>query len=440
MSLGLGLGLNLIRGKQYDSLGVRTLADMSFVNNATNTFSRGSSAFHPRTGVTTIANTRRRANWRVKGVNYNIDLNEQNRTNLVLRSNALSTAPWTVANLSSVVQDQTDAYGNANTAWKLTDTTDGSPTPHVIYQQLSKAASSLTYTGQCEFKILTANTRFKLQIDIIAAVAGIRVIVDSSGIITGQEAFGAGWTLTKAYVKSLGNGWYRAVVSGTSDANNNIRHRPTICDQTNNETYKGASNRSVVVARCQLEQSQHGSSYIETTSATAGRAVEGGAWTLPYTLGPESTLVGIGVPHMWEDNYSQPATFHVLTRAGTDEHGIYSVANGATRTVQAFSRDAAGARTAQWLAGASVYTMDTATVQTTRRNAGNLTLFNNGTQVANQAIVTAPWINVTSIGIGATPALTSPYHGWVGIFIINRALTNDEVSAVSALLRSGAFI
>lgn len=276
--------------------------------------------------------------------------------------------------------------------------------------------------------------------DIIAAVAGIRVIVDSDGVIRASEAFGAGWTLTKAFVRPLGNGWYRAVLSGTTDANNNIRHRPTICDQTSNETYQGSSSRAIAVARCQIEQSQHGSSYIETTSAAAGRAVEGGVWTLPYTLGPASTLIGIGIPHMWEDNYSQPTTFHVLTRAGADEHGIYSVSNGAARTIQAFSRDAAAARTAQWLAGSAVYTESMPTVQTIRRDAGNMTLFNNGTQVANQAIVSAPWINVTGIGIGSTPSATSPYHGWVGVFVINRALSNEEIAAVSSLLRGGAFV
>lgn len=417
-----------------------TLSQLSFVNDLTTTYARGSSAFHPITGSTATTNVRRRRIWRADGRDYNLDLNEQNRTNICLYGNALSTAPWTVANLAALAQNQTDAYGNANTAWTLTDTTDGAPSPHVLYQHISKAASSLPYTAQCEFKILTANTRFKLQMDIIAAVAGVRMIMDENGNIVSQEAFGAGWTLTKALITPLGGGWFRAILSGTSDANNNIRHRPTICDQSNNETYTGASSRSVALARCQIEQAVHGSSYISTTSASAARAVEGGAWTMAHTIADTGTMIGFGVPFMWEDNHVSASSFYVLARSGTDVHGIYSVSNGATRTVQAFSRDAAAARTAQYLAGSALYTRDVPAVQVARRADGSIDLFHNGSQVATAPLVSSPWTSFNTLGVGSTPAATSPYHGWVGVWTIDRALSDAEVAAVTTTLRAGAWV
>lgn len=436
----LGVGNNLWLSSGY-SRGAGVLRnELSFVNDMTTTYARGSSAFHPVTGATATTNVRRRRTWRAAGRDYSLDLNEQNRTNICLYSNALSTAPWTVANLAALAQNQTDAYGNANTAWTLTDTTDGSPTPHVIYQQITKAASSLPYTSQCEFKILTANTRFKLQMDIVAAVAGVRMVVDSSGTIVSSESFGAGWTLTKAIVESLGGGWYRAVLSGTSDTNTNIRHRPTICDQSSNETYQGAGTRSVAVARCQMEQAVHGSTYIATTGSSAGRAVEGGAWDMAHTISDTGTVVGFGVPLLWEDGHAAASSFYVLARSGTDVHGIYSVSNGATRTVQAFSRDAAAARTAQYMAGAALYTSGVPAVQVARRAAGSIDLFHNGSQVATSAIVSSPWTSFNTIGVGSTPAATSPYHGWVGVWTIDRALSDAEVAAVTSTLRAGAWV
>lgn len=421
-------------------LGLRVLSGMSFVNDLSTTYSRGSSAFHPVTGATAGSNVRRRRTWRVAGRDFSLDLNEQNRTNIALYGNALGTAPWTVANLSTVTQDQTDAYGNANTAWRLTDTTDGSPTPHVIYQQIAKAASSLPYTAQCEFKILTANTRFKLQMDIVAAVAGVRMIMDENGTIITQEAFGAGWTLTKAIIQPLGNGWFRAILSGTSDANTNIRHRPTICDQTTNETYQGASSRAVAIARCQMEQAVHGSSYISTTSASASRAVEGGAWTMAHTIDQAGTLLAIAVPFMWGDNHVQATSFYTLARSGTDVHGIYSVSNGASRTAQGFSKDAAATRTAQYLAGSALYASDTPVVQVARRTPASVDLLHNGAQVATAALASAPWTSFNTVGIGATPAATSPFHGWAGIWTLDRALSDSEIAAVSATLRGGAWV
>lgn len=436
----VGSGSNLWSSSTY-ARGAGVLRnELSFVNDLTTTYARGSSAFHPITGATATTNTRRRRTWRAAGKDYSLDLNEQNRTNICLRSNELGTAPWTVANLSTVAQTETDAYGNANSAWKLTDTTDGSPTPHVIYQQISKATSSLPYTCQCEFKVLTADTRFKLQMDIIAAVAGVRMIMDANGTIVAQEAFGAGWTLTKAIVTSLGGGWFRAVLSGTSDTNNNIRHRPTICDQTSNETYQGSSTRSVAVARCQLEQAVHGSSYITTGAASAARAVEGGQWTMAHTISSVGTVIGIGVPFLWEDNFASALSFYVMCRSSTDTHGIYSVSNGATRTVQAFSRDAAAARFAQYVSGSAIYAQDVPVVQAARRAAASIDLWHNGTQVATSPIVSSPWTSFNTIGVGSTPGSTSPFHGWVGVWSSDRALSDAELAAVSATLASGAWV
>lgn len=439
MGFGLGLGLNLLAGKQADPLGSRVLNQLSFVNDRTNTFARSTSAFHPVTGATVGTNVRRRRTWRADGKDFSLDLNEQNRTNIVLQSNSLSTAPWTTANLAPLVQDQTDAYGNVNTAWKLTDTVDGGPSPHVVYQQLTKAASALPYTAQCEFKILTANTRFKLQMDIIAAVAGVRMVMDIDGNITLQEAFGGLWTLTKAYVVPLGNGWFRAVLSGVSDANTSIHHRPTITDTSNQDTYTGAGNKSVAIARCQIEQASHGSSYIPTTTASASRAVEGGDWTLAHTIGQDGTLICFGAPFLWGDQHVQASSFYVLARSGADVHGLYSVTNGQSRTVQGFSKDSAATRTAQYISGSSLYAQGTPFIQAVRRAAASVELFHNGAQVATAPVVTAPWVSFNTLGIGAAPASTSPFHGWAGAWTIDKALSNDEIAALSSTLLAGAW-
>lgn len=129
----------------------------------------------------------------------------------------------------------------------------------------------------------------------------------------------------------------------------------------------------------------------------------------------------------------------MLARSGSDVHGVYSVANGQSRVVQGFSKDAAATRTAQYISGSAIYTQGTPFIQVIRRAASSIELFHNGTQVATTPIVTGPWTSFSTLGVGSTPASTSPFHGWAGAWTIDKALSNDEIAALSSTLLAGAW-
>jgi len=120
--------------------------------------------------------------------------------NLLLRSQALTTAPWAL-NLAPTTGSTTDPLGGS-TATQFTTSTAGSG----VFQTLT-GASGVTYTWSMYIKYISGDGTIKIGNDLAPNTATV-VFNSSAGTITSS---GAGLIATS--VTNAGSGWYR--VSGT---------------------------------------------------------------------------------------------------------------------------------------------------------------------------------------------------------------------------------
>jgi len=110
------------------------LLDGSFAG----TFTRASSAWNPDTGAVALTDVGRY----VAGKSGSGLLIEEASTNIILQSNQFDTT-WAQSGTPSPVKNQTDPYGNVNTAWTLTD---NSASSELLYQVITLTAANHTFS------------------------------------------------------------------------------------------------------------------------------------------------------------------------------------------------------------------------------------------------------------------------------------------------------
>ena len=174
------------------------------------------------------------------------NLIEKGRTNLIKKSNAFGSSPWTLSSGETVNQNAAGFDGTANQAWTFTKNDE--------FGKIT--ASSLSHTGINTFSIYAkAGT-----IDELA----LRFTVDSSNIIVKYNlndgsltSANAAFISTPAGV-SAGNGFFRFAVSiNGSITELQIRSEPA------------EASGSIIIQNSQLEPGLAASAYIDNTSATA---------------------------------------------------------------------------------------------------------------------------------------------------------------------------
>jgi len=217
--------------------------NLDFINNPLDpriTFSRGSQAtLFDSTGTLVYANN-----------------------NLVVQSENFGTT-WVTTN-SSVSTNVTTAPDGTTTADKLTEALDVNSV-HQVAQTSVTVMSSATYTASVYAK---ADTRTRVRIAFIVGGTG-GVLADAnltSGTIGAASSFGGGTAVTSA-IQSVGNGWFRILITGSGPAGTSGELRCELLDATGNRQYNGDGTSGLFLWGAMLNIGSTVGPYVQTVAS-----------------------------------------------------------------------------------------------------------------------------------------------------------------------------
>ena len=195
---------------------------------------------------------------------------EEQRANLLLYSNAFTSAPWVAgANTNLTATSALSPDGTVN-AWKLY--ASNGLVAAGLRQPITKAASAITYAASVYAKAAGQNW---LQLTVFDGTVGNRYWYNiSTGAVGTTAAIGAGFTGVSASIVPAGNGYYRCVLLATSSTATTyeVYVYPSAADGSNGTG--DASNNGVYIYGAQLEAGAFATSYIPTTTSQFTRAAD----------------------------------------------------------------------------------------------------------------------------------------------------------------------
>jgi hypothetical protein len=192
---------------------------------------------------------------------------EKQSTNLLTWSEDFTNATYTKIGVTATGNTTTSPDGTTNADSILEIATGGT---HESWQRASMTSGQL-YTQSC---FLKANGRNRVVMQIFDnATQYASAIYDlSTGVVVASVG--------TATIQSMGNGWYRCTITGTSPATGSGYCVLGLCESTYTNSavmpsYSGDASKGVYWWGAQLEQSSYATSYIgPTTSASATRVAD----------------------------------------------------------------------------------------------------------------------------------------------------------------------
>ena len=189
---------------------------------------------------------------------------EEQRTNLLLRSEELSNATW-AKDFTVATADQATAPNGTLTADKVAE--DSTTNFHAISQYVSGFASGAVASLSIYAKA-AGRTKFRIQTDSTGGSGTADFDLSAVTATSGTGVFSAG------SIQAVGDGWYCCSVRCTTSGAGAIGLKVILAATTYGTSYAGDGTSGIYLWGAQLEAGSFPTSYIPTTSATVTRSAD----------------------------------------------------------------------------------------------------------------------------------------------------------------------
>lgn len=346
---------------------------------------------------------------------------EEARSNLLLQSQTFETASW-AKTLSTVSSNAANGPDNALTADKFIPNNGATLSGAITSQDISKAASAITYTYSV-FGKSDGFDRILLRCqDSGGSVnrANVTVNVSTGAIVTAAAVAGT-FTNASAKVTIYGNGYFRIELTFTSSTDTFLRSQIYALDSV---ASTGDGVKGILIWGAQLEAGTFATSYIPTTTTSLTRNADGVSMTGTNFSSWFNATRGAFV-----------ASFDVLRPSGFS--CIYSANIGGTGYNEsilqsAFSSTvdsyiyAGGIQQTRLLSG--VISANTLAKTGMSYAAANFAIATNGTGLQTQLSGSLP-VGMNRLQIGATPNVDNFLNGHIVKLFWYANMTNAELVA-----------
>lgn len=254
---------------------------------------------------------------------------EEQRTNLLLRSEEFDNASWSKGVFSTVTANATvspDGTADADKVIINNGINLGTGTGAGVRQDISKAASAITYTLSVYAKAAELNSIILFLANGVASASARATFNLAAGTVGSATTVGA-FSGASTMISPAGDGWYRCVLTATSDADTSMRDTFMPFDTVKTQ---GNGSDGVHLWGAQLEAGAFQTSYIPTTSSQVTRIKDTAVISAPNFAPWYNTVEGTFIAELIMP-YGITASKAVFAADdGTATNRIYMYGNSAT--------------------------------------------------------------------------------------------------------------